>query len=133
MGIIVVSAAGNENADACLGSPSSAPETITVGAVDKDTKIASFSNWGKCVDVFAPGVNILSTIPKNLTSTMSGTSMACPYISGIVTLLIDSYTGKIDVKKVTDHLILWATKNKITGDLKGSPNVLGFSLMPDIV
>lgn len=133
LGIIVVAAAGNENADACLGSPSSAPEAITVGAIDKNTNVAGFSNWGRCLDVYAPGNNILSTMPKNLTGTMSGTSMACPHVAGLVTLLLDSYTGKIDVKKITEHLLLWSTKNKISGDTKGSPNVLGFSLMPDLL
>lgn len=128
LGVIVVVAAGNENSDACYGSPSSSPYAITVGAINKVTQIAPFSNWGTCVDVFAPGVSILSTMPDNRIGYMDGTSMACPHVSGIVSLILDSYEGKIDYEIIKKFMNLTSTKNTIIGDLKNSPNYLAFSL-----
>lgn len=85
-GLIMVVAAGNDNRDACNYSPASSPEAITVAASDnKDTK-ASFSNYGTCVELFAPGVAITSAWiggPSSI-NTISGTSMACPHVAGQV-------------------------------------------------
>lgn len=130
MGVVVVVAAGNENRDACLSSPSSSPYVITVGATTKTTEITSFSNWGRCVDIFAPGSGILSTMPGGKTSYMDGTSMSAPHVAGVVSLILDAYTGDtiIDYKKIKDFLALVSTKEKITGDLKNSPNNMLFSL-----
>ncbi|KAK7218064.1 hypothetical protein V2G26_006067 [Clonostachys chloroleuca] len=80
-GIVPVVAAGNESKDAANTSPGSAPNAITVGAIDaSDDTMASFSNYGSVVDVFAPGVSILSAgiTSDTATATMSGTSMASP-------------------------------------------------------
>ncbi len=74
-GVYVVVAAGNENEDACKSSPAGAPSSITVGAINTNDQRASFSNYGKCVDIFAPGTNIKSTFPKNQFMTLDGTSM----------------------------------------------------------
>ncbi|KXN64842.1 subtilisin-like protein, partial [Conidiobolus coronatus NRRL 28638] len=84
-GVVIVAAAGNDNDDACNGSPSGAPEAITVGATDVRDSKAYFSNYGKCVDILAPGVNILSAWKGSTTATntISGTSMACPHIAGL--------------------------------------------------
>jgi len=83
-GLVMVVAAGNDNRDACNYSPASTPEAITVAASDnKDTK-ATFSNYGTCVELFAPGVAITSTwigSPSSV-NTISGTSMACPHVAG---------------------------------------------------
>jgi subtilisin family serine protease len=126
-GIIVVAAAGNEDSDACGSSPASEPSAITVGATDSKTVIAGFSNWGTCVDVFAPGVDILSTVPGGKTGTMSGTSMATPHVAGIVALIIDN-AEKYTPSQVHEFIKTQGTVGKIGGDLKCSPNVLAFSI-----
>jgi len=133
-GVVVVVAAGNENSDACGGSPSSSQHAITVGATDRRTNIAGFSNWGKCVDIFAPGVDVLSAVPNGGTSSMSGTSMASPHIAGVVSLILDAYSeDKVDVAKIEEFLKFSSSKGKISGDLKNSPNELGFSLASFVI
>lgn len=79
-GVVMVVAAGNSNADACMYSPASAASAITVGSTTIRDERSSFSNTGKCVDVFAPGSNITSAWNTNSTATktISGTSMAAP-------------------------------------------------------
>ncbi len=84
-----VAAAGNADDDACNYSPASIPAVITVGSADRSDRRASTSNYGSCVDVFGPGVEILSTsyTGDNASETRSGTSMAAPHVAGIVALL----------------------------------------------
>lgn len=79
-GLHVAVAAGNDNKDACKYSPAAAEKAVTVGASTLQDARAYFSNWGTCVDVFAPGLNILSTwnAGPHSTNTISGTSMASP-------------------------------------------------------
>jgi serine protease len=88
-GITVVVAAGNNAADACTSSPARMGRldgVITVAAIDNTGSEASFSNYGECVDIWAPGVNILSTSMNGGTATMSGTSMATPHVVGVASL-----------------------------------------------
>lgn len=91
-GLVVVAAAGNSNVDACTFSPASAPGVIAVGATDESDTKASFSNWGSCVDVFAPGVRINSANAANfsLPASRSGTSAASPFVAGAMATYVSS-------------------------------------------
>ena len=89
-GVSVVVAAGNAGSDACTSTPSHVPSAITVGSTDSRDSRSSFSNWGRCVNIWAPGSSILSAGHDSDTSakTMSGTSMSCPYVSGGAALVL---------------------------------------------
>lgn len=95
-GIISVVAAGNSGLDACQFTPARAAGAITVAATRRDGNLASFSNWGRCVTVGAPGVDIWSAVgdADNSYGITSGTSMAAPFVSGIVAL-IQSEIGRV--------------------------------------
>lgn len=124
-GFVVVVAAGNENQDACKVSPASTPSAITVAAMDVKDARASFSNFGTCVDVFAPGVNVLSTWNNGATNTISGTSMATPHVAGLAAyyLSLQSLTNV----QLAEKLISTSSRNLITNPGAGSPNLLVFN------
>jgi subtilisin family serine protease len=94
-GVVWTVAAGNDGADACSGSPSRVRSAIVVGATDQADRRAPWSDWGRCVDVFAPGVGILSAWlgGPTATRTLDGTSMAAPHVAGVAALYLSATPG----------------------------------------
>ncbi|NMO51112.1 S8 family peptidase [Actinoplanes sp. TBRC 11911] len=125
-GVTYVVAAGNENINAGNTSPAGLPAAITVGATDKSDRRAAFSNYGSVLDLFAPGVDVVSAWWKSdsATAIASGTSMASPHVAGAAALVLDAYPAMTPAQ-VHDYLVARSTKGKVTG-LKGSPNRLLF-------
>lgn len=128
-GVTIVVAAGNENQDAKNVSPASAPNAITVGAIDNTNKIASFSNWGTLIDVFAPGVAVLSSwaTGDTETKTISGTSMACPHVAGLAAYYISATEGGSAPADVAEKLSSSAVTGQVTGNIRGSPNKIAYN------
>jgi subtilisin family serine protease len=124
-GVTYAVAAGNDNTNACNQSPAATPDAITVGATDASDNRASFSNYGKCVDVFAPGVQITSSYNKSDTSAavMSGTSMASPHVAGAAALVLGAHPAWT-AAQVRDSLVTNATPDKVKSPGTGSPNKL---------
>jgi subtilisin family serine protease len=122
-GVFVAVAAGNDNANACNYSPASAPVVTTVAATTKTTARASYSNYGSCVDIYAPGSNITSTWSNGGTSTISGTSMASPHVAGVAALYKATY-GDASQATIDAWLKNNATNNAVTSNISGTPNKL---------
>jgi subtilisin family serine protease len=125
-GIVVVVAANNSTTDACNSSPASAPEAITVGATDVNDALAYFSNYGKCVDIQAPGVSILSTLMTCPTCSgyKSGTSMATPHVVGLAALFLEQSPNSTPFQ-VTTALLNNGVKDVISGLPAETINLLG--------
>ncbi|HYO58207.1 S8 family serine peptidase [Archangium sp.] len=124
-GVTYVVAANNFNSDACLRSPSRVLEAITVGATDSNDQRASFSSWGTCVDLFAPGVSIVSASngSDTATATLSGTSMATPHVTGAVARYL--HLDRVSTPATIQSLINGnATLNRVGNPGTGSPNRL---------
>ncbi len=124
-GVTYAIASGNSNANACSYSPARVPEAITVNATTNTDARASFSNFGNCTDIFAPGQNIVSSWSTNDTATnnISGTSMATPHVAGAAALYLSANTGATP-QQVSDALTNAATSDKVTSPGTGSPNKL---------
>ena len=122
-GVVMVVAAGNDDADACGGSPGRVDEAITVGSTTVNDDRSSFSNLGSCVDIFAPGSDITSAWHDGdaQTNTISGTSMASPHVAGAAALLLDE-AG--DPAGVFDAIVADATSGALSAIGAGSPNRL---------
>jgi subtilisin family serine protease len=126
-GVTYAVAAGNSNANACNSSPARAASAITVGATGSNDARASFSNFGSCVDIFAPGVSIPSawSTSDTATNTISGTSMASPHVAGAAALVL-SANPSWTPSQVTSFLVSNATTGVVTNPGSGSPNRLLF-------
>ncbi|PRY12163.1 fibronectin type III domain-containing protein [Kineococcus rhizosphaerae] len=124
-GIPVVVAAANDNTDACTKSPARAPSAITVAASDSSDVRAWFSNYGPCVDLFAPGVSVLSSTMDSDTSSgyMSGTSMATPHVAGAVARYLQS-NPSASVAQVTDALRSSATTGVVVDPQSANSGLL---------
>jgi subtilisin family serine protease len=128
-GVVFAVAAGNSNANACNYSPAATPNALTVGATASNDARASYSNYGTCVDIFAPGSSITSAyyLSTTSTATMSGTSMASPHVAGVAALYLSANPTATSAQ-VESALEGSATPNKVTSPGTGSPNLLLYSL-----
>ncbi|WP_223424684.1 S8 family serine peptidase [Alcanivorax limicola] len=124
-GVTFVVAAGNSNANACTGSPNRVAEALTVGATANNDSRSSFSNFGSCVDVFAPGTNITAAWFQSDTQlrTISGTSMAAPHVAGAAALYLGKESSATP-DEVGTVLLADATVGVLSSIGSGSPNLL---------
>ncbi len=129
-GVTYVVAAGNSNANACNSSPARVPAAITVGSTTSSDARSSFSNYGSCLDIFAPGSSITSAwyTSNTATSTISGTSMAAPHVAGVAALYLQGNTGASNAT-VRNAIVNTGTTGRLTSIGTGSPNVLLYSLL----
>jgi aqualysin 1 len=129
-GVTYVVAAGNDNANACNYSPARVTNAITVGSTTSSDARSSFSNYGSCLDLFAPGSSITSAwyTSDTATSTISGTSMASPHVAGVAALYLQNNTGASPAT-VTNAIKSTATTGRLTSIGTNSPNTLLYSLL----
>ncbi|KAK1981486.1 subtilase [Colletotrichum cereale] len=132
-GVLSVVAAGNGDSfgnplPVSSQSPANAPNALTVAAIDSSWRPASFTNYGAGVDVFAPGVSILSAWigGTSATNTISGTSMASPHVAGLA-LYLQALEGLTTPAAVTNRIKALATSGGVTGTLNGSPNLVVYN------
>ncbi|MEU6151647.1 S8 family serine peptidase [Actinosynnema sp. NPDC047251] len=126
-GVTTAVASGNDNQNACNYSPARVREAISTNASNRSDARASFSNWGTCTDLFAPGQDITSTwhTSDSATNTISGTSMASPHVAGAAAIYVSSNPTATPAQ-VETALVTAATNGKITNPGTGSANKLLF-------
>jgi subtilisin family serine protease len=127
-GVTVVVAAGNSNANACNFSPARVANAITVGSTTSTDARSSFSNFGSCVNIFAPGSSITSAwyTSSTATNSISGTSMASPHVAGVAALYLAGAPSATPAT-VRNFIYSTATPNVLSGIGSGSPNRLLFT------
>jgi subtilisin family serine protease len=122
-GVFVAVAAGNSNSNACNYSPASATAVFTTASSESNDARRSSSNWGSCVDAYAPGGSITSTWIGGATNTISGSSMASPHVAGVAALYKATY-GNVSSATIDTWIKNNATAGVITGNVTGTPNRL---------
>jgi len=127
-GMTTVVAAGNGNTDACTMSPARVPAALTVGSSTETDERAAFSNYGNCVDLFAPGTNIVSDWYSSPTATAvsTGTSESAPFVSGVAALCLEKFPTASPAT-VSQTVVSVATVDALSSVPSGTPNLLLFS------
>ncbi|TPX41681.1 hypothetical protein SeMB42_g05466 [Synchytrium endobioticum] len=122
-GFVWSSSAGNSASDACTNSPNEVEGVVTVGATDRNDIVASYSNQGRCVDIFAPGSDIKSTIPVSMGGygIKSGTSMAAPHVSGLLALARTVHPG-LSPLELNSYIKKYSTRNVLRNVNASTPN-----------
>jgi subtilisin family serine protease len=130
-GIVYTIAAMNEAANACNYSPARLRLALTVAASDRNDRQASFSNYGRCVDLYAPGVAVVSSFNTGDSSwaTYYGTSMAAPHVAGAIAQYLEAYPTAT-LAQVTSALLTATTKGQIVNPSPYTPNRLLYSRIP---
>ena len=128
-GVAIAVAAGNSNANACNSSPARAVNAITTGSTTSSDARSSFSNFGTCLDIFAPGSSILSAwyTSNTATATLSGTSMASPHVAGVAALYKQA-NPSASATTIRNAIVNNATTGVVSNPGSGSPNRLLYSL-----
>jgi aqualysin 1 len=129
-GVTYAVAAGNDNKNACNYSPARVAEALTVGSTTSSDARSSFSNFGSCVNIFAPGSSITAAwhTSNTATNTISGTSMASPHVAGVAVLYLQG-NPNASPATVGNAISSSATEGKLSSVGTGSPNLLLYSLL----
>ncbi|KAI9591008.1 peptidase S8 and S53 subtilisin kexin sedolisin [Syncephalis fuscata] len=125
-GVAVIVAAGNDHANACRESPAGSSRAFAVASSDRNDRQSSFSNYGPCARLYAPGSGIRSLAPNGGTTSMSGTSMSSPHVAGVAALYLSARSYS-NVDELYSALVNNATPNVVSGVSQGTPNKLVYN------